>query len=216
MKSILVIGLGRFGKHLALKMQELGNDVMVVDREEEIIEQYAPLFTDAHIGDCCQESVLRSLGINNFDICFVTIGEDFQSSLEVTSLLNELGAEFIVSRAKEDRQAKLLKKIGAHEVIYPEKEIAEKLAIRCNAKNIFDYIQLTPEYSIYEIPIIEQWVGKSIESVNVRSKYGVNIIAVKNEKRVNPLPGAEYKFMPHDHIVVIGKSTEVFSLASKT
>ncbi|MEG0036207.1 MAG: TrkA family potassium uptake protein, partial [Oscillospiraceae bacterium] len=158
MKSILVIGMGRFGRQFSERMQELGNDVMVVDKDPELIDEIAPKFADSHIGDCCNEAVLSSLGINNFDICFVTIGEDFQASLEITSMLKELGAAHVVSKARTSRQASLLMKIGADEVVYPEREISEKLAVRYNADNIFDYIQLTSEYSIYEIPCCSKWI----------------------------------------------------------
>jgi len=127
MKSILVIGMGRLGRHFATKMLALGNDVMIVDKDDSTIEQFSSIFTDSQIGDCRQEGVLRALGINNFDLCFVAIGEDFQASLEITSMLKDLGANYIVSKAREDRQAKFLKLVGANEVVYPEKEIAEKI-----------------------------------------------------------------------------------------
>lgn len=214
MKSILVIGMGRFGKHLAAKMQDMGNDVMIVDKDEELIEQLSSSFTDSYIGDCTNEGVVRSLGINNFDICFVTIGEDFQASLEITALLKDLGAKRIVSKAKRDRQARFLKNVGADEVVYPEREIAEKLAIRCNSNNVFDYIELTDEYAIYEIPVVPSWVAKSIGDTDVRRKYGINIIAVKNGNNLKATPGAEYVFRPDDHMVVIGKAENVFKLTS--
>jgi trk system potassium uptake protein TrkA len=217
MKSVLVIGLGRFGRHIAQRMMELGNDVMVVDKNEELVEQYSPEFTDSLIGDCRNEAVLRSLGVSNFDICIVAIGEDFQASLEITSLLKELGAKFVVSKANRDRQAKFLMKIGADEVIYPEKETAEKLAVRYNAKNIFDFIELTPEYSIYEIPILPAWAGRSISELNIRRKYHINIIAVKNSgNRLKPLPGPDYVFDADDHVVVIGRAGDVFKLSART
>ncbi len=215
MKSILVIGMGQFGRQFADRMQVLGNDVMVVDRDPEKIEEVAHKFTDSQIGDCCVDSVVRSLGVNNFDVCFVTIGEDFQASLEITSTLKEHGALHVVSKAKTDRQAKLLLKIGADEIVYPEKEIADKLAIRYNADNIFDFIQLTSEYSIYEIPCIPKWIGKSVSDVNVRYKYNVNIIAVKNGNNLNIAPGAAYVFSEADHLVVIGKASDVFKLGGK-
>ncbi|MGI5985774.1 MAG: TrkA family potassium uptake protein [Clostridiales bacterium] len=215
MKSILVIGMGRFGLQFAERMQELGNDVMVVDKDPELIDEIAYEFTDAHIGDCCNEVVLTSLGINNFDICFVTIGEDFQASLEITSMLKEHGAAHVVSKARTSRQAKLLSKIGADEVVYPEREIAEKLAIRYNADNIFDYIQLTSEYSIYEIPCCSKWVNKSVAEINVRYKYNVNIIAVKRDNALQITPGADYVFKEADHLVVIGKASDVFKLGGK-
>ena len=215
MKSVLVIGMGRFGRHLASKMQELGNDVMVIDKNEELIEQYSDVFTDAQVGDCTNKEVIRALGVEDFDICFVTIGDDFQSSLVITSLLKEFGAERIISKAKQDIQADLLKKIGADEIVYPEKELAERLAIRYSATNLFDYIQLTGDYSIYEIPILHQWIGKSIVDIDVRNKYRINIIAVKNEDGIQPMPGANYSFKPDDHIIVIGKSSDVFKISDR-
>ena len=214
MKSVLVIGMGRFGRHLAHKMSELGNDVMVVDKDEAIISRYASYFTDAQIADCTDEGVIRSLGVHHFDICFVTIGEDFQSSLVITALLKQMGAKYIVSKAKQDIQADLLKKIGASEVVCPEREIAEKLAVRYNANNIFDYVPLTSEFSIFEIPILKTWIGSSIVELNIRNIYKVNIIAVRHADRLEPMPGPNYEFSKNDHIIVIGKSTDVFKLTA--
>lgn len=215
MKSILVIGMGRFGKHLALKMKELGNDVMIVDKNEHLIDELAPMFTDSYIGDCCHEGVLRSLGVSNFDICFVTIGEDFQSSLEITALLKDLGAQYVVSKAGQDIQAKFLTKIGADEVITPERSMAERLAVRYNADNVFEFIELNSDYSIYEIPTVKDWVGKSISEVNVRKIYHVNIIAIKNDDQINPAPGGDYVFKSKEHLVVIGRSADVSRLTAK-
>ncbi|MDD2968828.1 MAG: TrkA family potassium uptake protein [Lachnospiraceae bacterium] len=216
MKSILVIGMGRFGKHLARKMTELNNDVMIIDKEESIIEELAPNFTDAHIGDCTSETVLSTLGVRNFDICFVAIGNNFQSSLEITSLLKEFGAKYVVSKASRDIQAKFLLRNGADEVIYPEREMAEKLAIRLSAKSIFDFIELTPEYGIFEIPIREIWINKSIAQVDIRRKHHINILAIKTRNDLKPLPGSDYTFQRNDHIVVIGKPSDVFKLDEKS
>ena len=203
------------GTHLKKKMLDLGNDVMIVDKDSEIFEQLAEKFTDSYIGDCTNEGVIRSLGVKHFDLCFVTIGEDFQSSLVITSLLKRFDAKCVIAKANQNIQAELLLKIGADEVVYPEREIAEKLAVRYNARNIFDYIQLTSEYSIYEIPVLQSWIGKTIMEVDVRRKYRVNIIAVKKENSLNPLPGADYIFKPDEHIVVIGKATDVFKINAK-
>ena len=215
MKSILVIGMGRFGKHIARKMTELNNDVMIVDKEESIIEELSPNFTDAHIGDCTSETVLSTLGVRNFDLCFVAIGSDFQASLEITSLLKEFGAKYVISKASRDIQAKFLLRNGADEVVYPEREMAEKLAIRHSAKSIFDFIELTPEFGIFEIPIKEAWIGKSIAKIDIRRKYHVNIIALKSKNDLKPLPGSEYIFQKGDHVVVIGKPSDVFKLDEK-
>lgn len=215
MKSVLVVGMGRFGSHLAKKMSELGNDVMVVDKNAVLIEQLSHFFTDSYIGDCTNEAVLSALGVKNFDLCFVTMGEDFQSSLVITSLLKKLGAKSVIAKANQDIQADILFKIGADEVIYPEKEISEKLAVRYNADNIFDYIQLTSEYSIYEIAVLKEWVGSTIQEIDVRKKYKVNIIAVKDGNALQPIPGADYVFKRGDHVVVIGKSSDVFKVSSR-
>ncbi|NLZ45308.1 MAG: TrkA family potassium uptake protein [Clostridiales bacterium] len=216
MKSILIIGVGRFGKHLASKMQDLGNDVMIVDKNPTIIESASSEFTDSLIGDCTNENVVRSLGVNNFDICFVTIGENFEASLVITSILKSLGAKFVVAKAKRDIQSDILKKLGADEIIYPEREYAENLAMKYNAKNIFDYIQLTHDYSISEIPIMQAWLGKTVGSVNVRNTYKVNIIAIKNHNQFKLLPGADYIFANDDHIVVVGTNEDVYRLSNKT
>lgn len=215
MKSVLVIGMGILGRHLAYKMQEMGNEVMVIDKNEDLIQELSDKFKDAMVGDCTNEGVLRSVGINNFDYCFVAIGEDFYASLEITSILKELGAKHVISKAKLQRQATFLKQIGADEVFYPEKEIAEKLAVRYNATNIFDFIELTSDYSIFEIPILPKWIHKTIMEVNVRRSYNINIIAIKNGSTINPAPAGNYVFRKDDHIVVIGKSSDVFQLTAK-
>ncbi len=210
MKSVLIIGMGRMGRHLAMKMQQLGNDVMVVDSHPEVIEALSEEFTDSAVCDCTNEAVIRSLGVDNFDICFVTIGEDFQSSLVITSHLKKHGARLIVAKTNQDVQADLLRIIGADEVVYPEVEIAEKLAVRYNSDNIFNYVPLTAEHSIYEIPIQPAWIGRSLVELDIRRKYHVNIIAVKNGLLLNPNMGPDYRFSDGDHIIVIGKSDEVF------
>ena len=215
MKSFLIIGAGRFGKHLAKKLIELGNDVVAVDKNAEKIEALNTFLTDSFVGDCSNESVLKALGVNNFDVCFVCTAENFQSSLEITSMLKELGAGFVVATAKRDRQADSLKKIGADDVIYPEKQIAEKTGIRYNAKNIVDLIQISDEYAIYEIPVPKAWIGKTIIEVNVRKNHKVNIIAIKNNDNINAAPGADYTFRPDDHIMIIGKQSDVFKLTEK-
>ena len=212
MKSILVIGLGRFGRHLAKKMMDLGNDVMIVDKDAEIIEHYSMTFTDSQIADCTNSAVLRSLGVHHFDICFVCIGGDFQSSLVITALLKELKAKYVVAKAKQDIQADLLSRIGADEVIYPEREMAETLAVRYSANNLFDYIELTEEYGIFEISVPTSWIGRSIKELDVRRKYRINLNGIKYEDELKLLPGADYCFKEEDHIMLIGKRDEMDKL----
>lgn len=216
MKSVLIIGMGTLGRHLARKMTEFGNEVLIVDENEGIIQEMAQEFPNAIVGDCAAEGVLRSLGVGNFDYCFVTVGEDFYAALEITSILKELGAKCVIAKAKKNRQAEFLKKIGADEVFYPEEEMAESLAIRYTADNIFDYIELTDEYSVYEMPIIKEWVGKTIAEVDIRKLYNINVIAIKNDGNLNPSPGPGYAFKEEDHIVVIGKAEDVFKISAKT
>lgn len=215
MKSILVIGMGRFGRHIATRLQQLGNDVMIVDINEEIINELEVNFTNAYIGDCTNPAVLKKLGVNNFDICLVTIGDNFQSSLEITSLLHDLGAKYIVSKADRDMQAKFLSKNGADEVIYLERDMAERLAIKYNSKNIFDYFELGNDFAVVEIPVHPDWVGKSIAEINVRNTYGVNILAVKIGKTIEASPSAQYIFKEQDHIIIVGDNENVLKLAEK-
>lgn len=215
MKSVLVIGLGRFGRHLATRMQEMGNDVMVVDRDPELVELMAGHITDCTIGDCTNEAVVASLGVENFDLCFVTIGEDFQSSLVITSLLKRHGAKCVISKTTQDIQEELLKQIGASEVVYPEREIAERVAVRYNADNVFDFIPLTEDVAMYEIKTPRAWVGDTIVGVDVRKKYNVNIIAIKKGDTILATPGPNYVFTADEHIMVMGRSGDVFRLAGK-
>lgn len=215
MKSILVIGLGEFGTRLARKMSELKNDVMVVDIKAERVEALAPYFPDAQICDCTNMDVLRSLGINNFDICFVAIGENFQVSLEITSLLKEAGAKRIISKASSDIHAKFLSRIGADEVVFPERDTALKLATRCNASNILDYIELSSEYSIFEIPVPREWVGKSIGVLNIRRKYHLNVLAAKRGNGDIELPSAEYEFDENDNIVALGTQADIKKITDR-
>ncbi len=214
MKSVLIIGMGQFGRFLAEKFLALGNDIMIVDKKEAIIEEMAPRFTNAQIGDCTNEDVLKALGVSEFDTCFVAIEENFQSSLEITSLLHELGAKRVVSKSSRDIQAKFLLKNGADEVVYPDKDSAERLAVKYSANNVFDYIQLGQGYSIFELPIMKDWIGKSISTLDIRAKFKVNVLAIKQEGKIN-LPTPDYAFLKDDHIVVLGIDADVKRLTNK-
>ncbi len=215
MKSILIIGMGRMGRHLAEKMQKLGNDILIVDSDRDTIDALSEQFTDANICDCTNENVIRALGVDNFDICFVTIGEDFQSSLVITSLLKKHGARKIVAKANQDIQAELLRTIGADEIVNAEEELAEYLAVRYNSDNIFDYVPLTEEYSIYELPVPTAWVGKTPVELDIRRKHHINIIGVKNGVTMNPNIDGNYSFRSADHILVIGKFNDIVKISEK-
>ena len=184
MKSILLIGLGRFGRHIAMKLDELNHQVMAIDRNEERVDAILPYVTNAQIGDATKEGFMESLGVRNFDVCIVAIGDDFQSSLEATSLLSELGAKYVVSRAARDVHAKFLLKNGADEVIYPEKQMAEWAAIRYSADHILDYVELDDEHAIFEISVPENWVGKTVGNIDIRKKYNITIMALKRDGKL--------------------------------
>ncbi len=179
MKSILLIGTNRFGSLLARQFSALGHQVMAVDKEEERINDVLPYVTEAQIGDSTSEAFLRSLGVGSFDVCIVTIGSDFQSSLETTSLLKELGGKLVVSRADRDVQAKFLLRNGADEVINPEKQVAEWAAIRYASDHVLDYIKLDDDHAIFEVSVPAEWTGKSIGQIDIRKRYGISIMAVK-------------------------------------
>ena len=179
MKSILLIGLGRFGRHIAIKLDELNHQVMAVDNNESRVEAVLPYVRNAQIGDATNEDFIRSLGVRNFDVCIVAIGDNFQSSLETTSLLKELGAKMVVSRAARDVHAKFLLRNGADEVVYPEKQLASWTAIRYSADHIFDYVELDEEHGIFEISIPDAWIGQTVGELDIRKKYNVNIMALR-------------------------------------
>lgn len=180
MKSILLVGLGRFGRHIAMKLDELHHQVMAVDREEKRVNSVLPYVTNAQIGDSTDEEFMESLGVRNFDVCIVAIGDNFQSSLETTSLLKDLGAKYVVSRAARDVHAKFLLKNGADEVVYPEKQLAAWTAIRYSADHILDYIELDEGHAIFEILIPKGWVGKTVGQLDIRNKHNINIMGFKH------------------------------------
>jgi len=179
MKNILLIGVGRFGRHIAMQLSQLGHQVMAVDINEERINDVLPFVTNAQIGDSTNEEFLRTLGIGNFDVCFVTISSNFQNSLETTSLLKELGAKSVVSRAERDVQAKFLLRNGANNVVYPEKQMAKWAAIRYSADHIFDYIEIDEQHAIFEVQVPKEWIGKSVGELDVRRRFGINILGIK-------------------------------------
>lgn len=209
MKSILLIGLGRFGRHVAMKLNELGHQVLAIDKRESCVDAVLPYVTGAQIGDSTDEAFLESLGVRNFDVCIVTIGDDFQSSLETTSLLKELGAPFVVSRAARDVHAKFLLKNGADEIVYPEKQLAQWTAIRYSSDHIFDYIELDGEYAIFEVAVPSAWIGRTIGQLDIRRTSGINIMATKMGEKLNMNINADYAFKENERILVLGKHKEI-------
>ena len=179
MKSVLLIGLGRFGRHMAAKLQELHHEVLAVDKNEERVNEALDLVTHAQIGDSTSEAFIASLGVRNFDLCVVAIGDDFQSSLETTALLKECGARFVLSRATRDVHVKFLLRNGADEVLYPEKQLAKWAAIRYGSDHVLDYIELDHDHAILEVSVPSAWIGKTVGDINIRKKYSINILGIK-------------------------------------
>lgn len=205
MKTILLIGLGRFGRHVANQLNILGHQVMAIDHNEERVNDILSIVTNAQIGDSTNSEFLKSLGVDNYDVCIVTIGGNFQSSLETTSLLKELGARFVVSRAERDVQAKFLLKNGADEVVYPEKQIAKWAAIRYTADHILDYIELDDTHAIFEVSVPQNWQGKTVGEIDIRKKYNVNIMAVKEDGKMNVAVTPQTLLTEENTMLVLGE-----------
>ena len=215
MQSMLVIGAGRFGSNLAVTLTALGNEVLVVDSDEDSIDKLSDRVTRAQIGDCMDINVLEDLGVRNFDVCFVCISDNFQSSMEITSLLKELGARYVVSKSDRELHAGLLKKIGADDVVYPERDMAKRTAVRYSTNGAFDYIELSPEYAITEIEPPAAWIGRCIRDLNVRLHHNVNIIGVRVGATVKPIVSAEYVFNTDEHIYIAGEQKQILKLIKK-
>ncbi|MBQ6603778.1 MAG: TrkA family potassium uptake protein [Eubacterium sp.] len=214
MKSFLVIGLGRFGRHVCRSLMSQGAEVMAVDSDEEKVDALADKVTKAQIADCSREEVLKSLGVGNYDACLVCMGSDFQSSLETTSLLSELGAQRVISKAGSRIQEKFLLRNGADEVVYPEREMAGKLARRLISGRIADYLELTEDVSLFQMEVSPAWAGRTIADLNFRKKYNANIVAVKKgENVIMPMP--DYRFEKNDEIMVICNKTDMNKLLKK-
>lgn len=209
MKSILLIGIHSFGSLLAKHFSKQGHEVMAIDREESRINEILPYVTDAQIGDSTNEKFLRTLGINNYDICIVTIGGDFQSSLETTSLLKELGGKLVVSRADRDVQTKFLLRNGADEVLNPEKQVAEWAAIRYGSNHILDYIKLDDGHAIFEVPVPTDWAERSIGQIDIRKKHNITIIAVKDHGEVDLSITPETILKPSMTMLVLGEKKSI-------
>lgn len=209
MKSVLLIGLGRFGRHIAKKLWELHNEVLAVEQDEEKVNAALPYLTRGLIGDSTNRAFLSSLGIPNFDLCIVAIGDDFQSSLETTYLLKDLGAKTVVSRAARDRHASFLLRNGADHVVYPEKQLAVWTAIRYSSDHVFDYFELDANHAVYEIAVPADWQGKTVGELNVRGKWQINIMAVKKEGVIDAGITPSTRLEKEETILVIGRNDQI-------
>lgn len=209
MKTVLLIGLGRFGRHIAMELNELGHQVMAVDKNEERVNAVLPYVTNALIGDSTNSDFLSSLGVRDFDLCIVTIGESFQSSLETTSLLKELGAAKVISRASRDVHAKFLLRNGADDVVYPERQLASWCAIRYSSEHIFDYIELNEDYSIFEVEVPDGWYGRTVGELNIRKKYGITVLGIKHAGNLNMENTTDTVISQDATLLVLGKNRDI-------
>lgn len=209
MKSILLIGLGRFGRHVAEKLYELDHQVMAVDKQENRVEAVMSYVTNAQIGDSTNMEFLETLGVSNFDVCIVAIASDFQSSLETTAYLKDLGARMVVSRASRDVHARFLLRNGADEIVYPEKQVANWTAIRYSSEHIFDYVQLSDTHAIFEIEMPENWVGKTVGQVDIRKKFNINIMALKRDGKLDMSVRPDTLLTGDATMLVLGESRDI-------
>lgn len=209
MKSVLIIGLGRFGRHMAQKFIENGHEVMAIDINEDRADDAVGYIQQILIGDATEERFMESIGVRNFDLAVCAVGENFQTVLEITVLLKDLGCKYIIARATRDVHKKLLLRNGADYVVYAEREVAERLAIKFGADNIFDYVELTPEIGIYEIAVPEKWLNKSMVDLSIRTKYHVSVMAIKKQGRIFPLPHPTHIFEKDESVMVMGTMEDI-------
>lgn len=209
MNSFLLIGLGRFGRHIAIKLAELNQEIMAVDKDENKVNSVLPYVTDAQIGDSTNEDFLYSLGVPNFDVCIVAIGDDFQSSLETASLLKELGAKMVVARATRDVHEKFLLRNGADRVVYPEKQLGIWTAVTYSSERIFDYIDLGNNHAILEVSVPDEWAGKNVIEIDVRRRFGINILALKKNGELKAALGPDTVFSAGDRVLALGTVKDI-------
>ena len=204
MKSYIVIGLGRFGQTLARQLCMLGAEVLALDKRGDLVQQVADDVTHAVVGDGQDKEVLRALGARNFDCAIIAIGSNLAASVLTAMNLKELGVPYVICKAHDETHRKVLEKLGVDRVIIPEQENAQRLARSLNSHNVLEYIELSPDYGILEIPAPKGWIGKTIKELNVRAKLGINIIAVKNGAETNVSPSADYAIRAEDVLAVLG------------
>lgn len=213
--QFVVIGLGRFGTSVAQTLYSIGNDVLVIDKNEDVILEIADNVTHAVQMDATDENALKTLGLSNFDVAVVTIGGNIQASIMATLLVKELGAKYIVAKGNNDLQAKVLYRIGADKVILPEKDMGVRVAHNLMSANILDYVDLSSDYSIIEIKILDEWIGKSLADLNVRKEYGINIISIKKSNNSSISPNANTIIEKNDILVSIGTAKDLLKFEYK-
>ncbi|MGI6706776.1 MAG: potassium channel family protein [Clostridia bacterium] len=216
MKQFAIIGLGRFGTSIARTLYTLGHDVLAIDSNDELVQEISDSVTHAVQADATDEHALKALGIRNFDVAVVAIGTSIQASILATLNCKELGVKYVLAKAQNEVHAKILYKIGADKVVFPERDMGMRVAHNLVSSNILDYIELAPDYSLVEIEAMPQWEGKSLKELNMRVKYGVNVMAIKHGNDINISPHGQDVIQPHDILVVIGSNEDIKRLENKS
>ena len=209
MKNILLIGLGRFGRHMAQKLIDMHHQVLVIDKDEQKVQSAMSYVTNGEIGDASNPALIDALGVKDFDLCVVTMSHDLQASLEITALLKEKGAPYVLVRVSRDTHAKFLLACGADEIIYPEKEMADWAAVRYSGDHVYDYTRLSPDHAIYETEIPDSWIGHSVIELGVRQRYHLNILALRRGNEVNPMFDSSVVFRANDRVILLGSDKDV-------
>lgn len=217
MKQFIVIGIGRFGEAVAETLNELGHEVLVIDTDEEAIQKISDKVTHAVTADATDENVLKSFGVRNFDVAVVAIGSDIQSSIMTTLMLKELGVRYVVAKAQSELHARVLMRIGADKIVFPERDMGERVAHNLISSNILDYIELSEEHSIIEYAVPESWIGKELRDINMRVRYGVTVVAIRNlnDEKINISPKADNEIKEGDIMIVIGSNYDLKKLERK-
>lgn len=215
MKSFAIIGIGRFGESVAKTLAELGNEVMAIDKSPERIQEISEYVTHAVEADIMDETILKELGLRNFDVIIVSIGSDREASIMATLLAKEVGVKKVIAKAQDEIHGKVLKKVGADKVIFPERDMGTRLAHNLTSNNILDYIELSPDFSILEIKTLKSWVNKSLKDLQIRNEYGVNVIAIKDGKNINISPIADDIIRENDIIIIIGDAKAIKKVEEK-
>ena len=209
MKNVLLIGLGRFGRHMAQKMTDMNHQILVIDKDEHKVQEAMSYVTNAEIGDATDPALIASLGVKDFDLCVVTMSHDLQASLEITALLKENGAPFVLVRVSRDTHAHFLLSCGADEIIYPEKQMADWAAVRYTGDHVYDYTRLSPDYAIYETEIPDSWIGHTAVDLSIRQRYRLNILALRRNGNVDPMFGPSSILQAGDRVILLGSDRDV-------
>lgn len=217
MKQFVVIGIGRFGSAVAETLCKLGHEVLVIDRDDEAVQKISEKVTHAVTADATDENVLKSLGVRNFDVAVIAIGSDIQSSILTTLMLKDMGVGYIVAKAQNELHAKVLLKIGADRIVFPERDMGERVAHNLISSNILEYIELSSEHSIIEYAVPKSWEGKDLRDINMRAKFGVTVVALRNinDEHINISPKADSKIREGDIMIVIGDNDDLKKLEKK-